>query len=68
MGSKAEAGGIAKNGAKMVMAVACAQVGGAPGQPTLSGLALRCYPVALMHSMHAASRWLWAHAGITVGA
>lgn len=26
MGSEAEAGGIAKNGAKMVMAVSCAQV------------------------------------------
>jgi hypothetical protein len=42
VGGKAEAGGIAKDGAKMVMAVACAQVGYVHGYHDPPDLPLAC--------------------------
>lgn len=47
VGSKAEAGGIAKDGAKLVMAVACAPVSTAPmgGAQQPARAILQCTPV-----------------------
>jgi hypothetical protein len=49
VGGKAEAGGIAKDGAKMVMAVACAQVGYVHGycDPPISHLHASACPLTL---------------------
>ena len=61
VGREAESGGIAKNGAKMVTAVACANVpkftviiGGSYGAGNygMCGRAYRFAPVCTLHTMH----------------